>query len=783
MPISRFEKFAPVDFNLPIFTPDFQGLEANLVNLQTEYDSGLKSINEKTFKNLQGDAAKSQDLRLAQNKMIDDITSAYEQNVGSGRSALSSGIQDITRDYSPGGQRYSINKQVETFNAWDKEQNDLVAKNVITAEQHKLARQKVLDDFGKIGGTTMQGYGDYNNISTLDINKYTDTWKVLEEGAKDWKPKFRETGSAYYNPKTGFIHTKDEFTRKTVRDEMLKGVLDKAFGDDDLMNYLSQIDELRGDKIDYSELYVQGKDGKPVPNMMNPLMRMAQDVVNKHTIDDESVKRDQNRDSFWVQQQGWARADAKEEEAMAYNAAQHAGIGGKVDTHPITGDKNMTDRIKFSTDKIAEIQNALKNATTTGLTEYQIKQYKDQLDQHLTTKANYERMQEEVINQVSPQVPYLRTFENKYKNELKQLDPSITDEKLNNAMASVEAAYAKSGMFGGWTFDHNKALAEALGISKNPKANSIVSSLYGIQKNIQDEMDRTEKGRAALYAQKSAGNDRSEYYITTSGKETKGSQTEGTLSPTHLGSANQAISGLPANLMFTDPSLGGSVGVDGDKMKTAIEAQLKSTFGTASKIEFDKSKITDYSRTSYIGSDGQKVSKRTGIVSIPYTDPDGNKKEYFVNVDLANPSAGTVHALVEKDIQRSPEGRKYIEKAIAEESDPGATFNYMKDHNVNYGEVVVRSYDGKPLATAKINKIQSQGVSDNWKVELPGMGTQVYTSEGDAQIEVDAYYKMIHNLSADIDNNTDFESQRLRDAGADEATITNLYKIANKNNR
>lgn len=750
MGISRFESFKPVDFNLPIFTPDFQGLEANLANLQTEYDTGLKSINEKTFKNLEGDAAKAQELRMAQNKMIDDITAAYEQNVGSGRSAMSEGVRDITRDYSPGGHRYAINKQVETFNAWDKEQNDLVAKNVITAEQHKLARQKVLDDFGKIGGTTLQGYGDYNNISTLDINKYTDTWKVLEEGAKDWKPKFRETGSAYYNPQTGFIHTKDAYTRKTVRDEMLKGVLDKAFGDDDLMNYLTQIDELRGEKIDYSELFVQDKDGNKVPNMMNPLMRMAQDVVNKHTIDDESVKRDQKRDSFWVQQQGWARDDAKEEEAMAYNAAQHAGIGGKVDTNPIKGDADIAARIKFSTDKIAEIQNALKNATTTGLTEYQIKQYRDQLDQQLSSKANYERMQKEVIAQVAPKVVEFEGYKTRYINDLKKLDPSITDEKLNAAMASVDAKWRNSGFLGFGNIDKNAALVEALGLKNNPNAMEHVIALYGIQKNIQDEMDRTEKGRAALYAQKSAGNDRSEYYITTSGKETKGSVNDGTLSPTHLGSANSAISGLPANLMFTDPSLGGAVGVDGATMRTKIEKQLKSTFGTASKIEFDKAKITDYARNSYIGSDGQKVSKRTGIVSIPYTDPDGNKKEYFINIDLANPSAGTIHALVEKDIQRSPEGRKYMEKAIAEESDPGAAFNYMKDHDVNYAEVIVKSADGKPLATAKINKIKSQGVSDNWKVELPGMGTQIYTSEGDAQIEVDAYYKMIHNLSDSV---------------------------------
>lgn len=779
MGISRFESFKPVDFNLPIFTPDFQGLEANLANLQTEYDSGLKSINEKTFKNLQGDAAKAQELRMAQNKMIDDITAAYEQNVGSGRSAMSEGVRDITRDYSPGGHRYSINKQVETFNAWDKEQNDLVAKNVITAEQHKLARQKVLDDFGKIGGTTLQGYGDYNNISTLDINKYTDTWKVLEEGAKDWKPKFRETGKAWYDPKSGFIHTTDEFTRKTVRDEMLKGVLDKAFGDDDLMNYLTQIDGLRGDKIDYSELYVKDKDGNKVPNMMNPLMRMAQDVVNKHTIDDESFKHNQKRDSFWEKQQGWARDDAKEEEAMAYNAAQHAGIGGKVDTNPIKGDTDIAARIKFSTDKIAEIQNALKNATTTGLTEYQIKQYKDQLDQQLSSKANYERMQKEVIAQVSPQVPYLQTFETKYINELKKLDPSITDEKLNNAMASVDAKWRNSGFLGFGNIDKNTALAEALGLKNNPNAIKHVTALYGIQKNIQDEMDRTAKGRAELYAQKSAGNDRSEYYITTSGKETKGSQTEGTLSPTHLGSANQAIAGLPANFMFTDPSLGGSVGVDGDKMKTAIQDKLPS----GSKIDFTKSKITSYARTSYIGADGQKVVRRTGIVSTPYKDANGTDKIYNINVDLATPSAGNVHALLEKDLQRSPEGRKYMEKAIAEESDPGAAFNYMKDHNVDYAEVVVRSVDGKPLATAKINKIKSQGVSDNWKVELPGMGTQIYTSEGDAQIEVDAYYKMIHNLSADIDNNTDFETQRLLQAGADPATITNLYKIANKHTK
>lgn len=327
MPISRFEKFKPVDFQqVPIYTPDFELLDQTMGQVQSEYDQGRAKIEEATFKNLGADKMTAKELRDAQNQMTDDISAQYREGIGKGRRAMAQGLVDLSRDYKEGGQRYQINKNYESFMAQREELKKRIGKpGGITQAQMSAWENYTLNNYNKQGGAAADDFGMYAGIPMDDVAAYVDGNKRAEEIAKNWKANKVSTGQ--WSQSNGKYYKKTKTgTTEVSYDEVMQGTLNALRSDPELINYLENFATHEGREIDLTDMGYQNKDKSFTYNMNNPLVRYANTPARKWSYRETEYDQDLKIDSYRLED--YKQGLKEKAENRQHNFLTHSSLAG-----------------------------------------------------------------------------------------------------------------------------------------------------------------------------------------------------------------------------------------------------------------------------------------------------------------------------------------------------------------------------------------------------------------------------------------------------------------------
>ena len=785
MGTNRFESFKPIEFDLPIFKPDFRAIEQNLAGLQNEYDTGIDEINNRTFKNLEADDPRAQQKRIEQQQLIEGLTDTYAQDIGAGRAALSQTQRDIAADYNPGGEAYSMQKNLDAFQTWDKEQGELVKKGTISTESHELARKKVLADFKKIGGTKEGQYG-YNTISTLDINAYVNRWDTADKIGKDWSATIFENYSPEEGEKAsvwlgsdGFINTKNERIRKTVQKDMMEGILRGMFDDDKLMGYENQIDMLRnGQTADHSEWTFEDPDtGELKWDLTNPFVKTAWDVTKKRTIHEHSIKRGKTRDPLYVAQQkrGWKKQDELEERTQE-SAVTHTS-SGNVNTHPVTNRADNKKRIRTANDTINRLEQNLEDAKAKGsnASPAQIQQIRRELADAVSTRDNYAKTEERAIAEIAPDVAKYDDQIDTNINFLMQATGKTADE-IKDIMAAVKNEEKKnSGFFG--NFDLETTLAKAMEVEGNDAVQAL--RVYGAMNSKEQYLASKDDQFADWYANNDDADNTAPVQVGVRTINELGSKGTETLHNTPIGAANAAVKGLPNNLMFSDPN-GVATYLSGDDFKTKIEA---STQFKGATFYWDQASYSQYQKFSTLDENGNDVQTKRGIVSVKYKPKDSQTtKIYTIYNHLDNESS--ISGLIEKDLREfsGPTATEYLNNADAQFTDAGASFKIAGDSGQG-GKVAVKTTRKKGQHTVGTNYITWEpvtvaGANTEYSVNTPTTDNVRFDRKEDAIVYIDAYNSMVWDIGKDASYYKDGKSYVENNPLAKELIDSGVYKQA-----
>lgn len=436
MGISRFEQFAPVDFNdMPIVTPDVAMIDSMLGQFQGEYDQGVSKFSEANFKNLGADAITAQQLRQAQNQMVDDISEKYVKGVGEGRQAMSQGLRDLTRDYKEGGQRYAINKNYESFMAQRADLQKRVglseAQGGITQDQMAAWEQYTLGNFGKKGGTAADEYGIWGSIAMDDVAKHVNGNLRALEIAKDWKANKVSTGQWI---KDGEIYRKntkgkEEVTFEEIMDETLKAMA----RDGELTNYLKQYGEHSGRPYDLSNFGTTNEDGSVTYNTDNPLVGYAMTAAHKFSYLDKMYDEDIKFDEFEKQRLQWGREDEKERLKNLMDTTVHLGRSTvKTDVYETAADarKGISEYDR----QIKTYEDQLKN--TKDLSESQRGELEELILKTKYDKLNLEEAYNTTVNEVAPE----------YSAFLKQKEQTLKSAGINASLHNTAMDAVSKGL-------------------------------------------------------------------------------------------------------------------------------------------------------------------------------------------------------------------------------------------------------------------------------------------------------------------------------------------------
>ncbi len=434
MAISRFEKFAPVDFDRMAYTvPDVQGLSNLLGSFQQEYNLGNQKISEATFKNLEQDAIESKNLRESQNQMIDDISGKYTQDVSQGRRAMAQGLIDLGRDYKPGGKRYSINKNYESFMTAREELKKRIGKDEkaggITQRQFDAWQGYTMDNYG---GVKPDQFGIYNDISIDEVAGYVNGNLRAEELAKNWQPDKLKDGRWY--SKDGMIYKKSTNGEEVVREEEILDELTKALGRDaELTNYLSQYAKHIGTDIDLSNIGKYTSKDNFEYNYNNPLVQFAKTAAKKWSY--KNVEHDEDINlSLEHQQRQFAYGDRKDKERLMFDPVITMDNNDSL-ANQYSNINAIQTKTKLLDDNISSLQ---KTLTDKNLSPLDRQNAQALLNQYTLEKQNTEIL----MNKALEKAP-------EYKNSIAAVNESLTTNNISNslhdnAMATVNTVTTKA---------------------------------------------------------------------------------------------------------------------------------------------------------------------------------------------------------------------------------------------------------------------------------------------------------------------------------------------------
>lgn len=684
MGISRFEKFAPVDFNdMPIVAPDVAAIDSMLGQFQGEYDAGVSKFSEANFKNLGADAVTAQQLRQAQNQMVDDIADKYVKGVGEGRQAMSQGLRDLTRDYKEGGQRYAINKNYESFMAQREELQKRVGKGEdaggITQKQMEAWEQYTLGNFGQKGGTKADEYGIWGSIAMDDVAKHVNgNLRALELG-KGWVADKMETGS--------WFKKNDELYKKTTRgeekvtfDEMMDELIPSLYQDAELTNYLTQFSQHTGEPIDLQNIRVKNKDGSYTYNTDNPIVGFAQLAARKYSYLNTKYDEDIKFDEFHKQRLDWGREDEKERLLNLMDTTTHLGQATtKADVYE-TAEDARTALSKYDSD-IALYTSQL-NDKNANLSPTQKQTIEENIYNLTAARENLNKAYTEAVGQVAPE--YVALLD-KQESTLKRngIDASLHNTAMDAVSKQIYGA-------------HHDIMDKLGGTKSNPaltadnvmKAATIYAKATGISQQdafaivgnemskaaMQPKVDKAVKTKIATSLKDNAI---AQVMISVDKRDTyEHGQKKGMA--TAKGKLVRQLRTNMEGFTFSEDGVGVH---DGAAFREAMEGEY------GGKFEWDKMDFTDYVPGSDYMQDGRNMKGNSkGTVSVPYTTETGSKKLMTFKMAFT-PETKRFENEIENDILEfsvDEDSKRAIQVKHARNNKPAGAFSRMETNNQNH---------------------------------------------------------------------------------------------------
>jgi len=243
IPISQTLQLAGQQEVTPWQLP-FDELARGLKQKQNTQDAAIKDL--EAQKEL---AAKLNSLPQDRVEAISLIDNIYTQS-----NALSTGVDLTTREgmtavqmlkdgvrkeFSPGGKANAIETNLNTYNEWDKRQQEKLAKGTIKKEQYEFGSKFLMNNYSGVGEFNPIT-GMYNSFNTEEIADYVNVNDRIKELVKDTKANATDVTTDAISGDQKWIITTTNGVEEVTEREIMDIAIQKLYRDDNTISYLSQ---------------------------------------------------------------------------------------------------------------------------------------------------------------------------------------------------------------------------------------------------------------------------------------------------------------------------------------------------------------------------------------------------------------------------------------------------------------------------------------------------------------------------------------------------------------
>jgi len=189
--INKYDKAVPKDWSWKTAVPklpelNVQAFDEVLGQQQSQIDQvGLLSSKQPNVLNNKADLEVYQQYKADTEKALNDISTEYTKGVTSGQLAYKNYLNQIRKDWSPGGRADALNKRSEQYQAGLKAINDFY-KDDPSPVNKTLAKKQLQDQLANPINFDPQS-GKYTNIGTPELYKNPDINKAIDEMLKEIK--------------------------------------------------------------------------------------------------------------------------------------------------------------------------------------------------------------------------------------------------------------------------------------------------------------------------------------------------------------------------------------------------------------------------------------------------------------------------------------------------------------------------------------------------------------------------------------------------------------------
>lgn len=187
MGTSRYTNYQPVNWDIPIWSPDWKQVDNLLTNQEQGYQLAQQALNAPIdSSNLATDSMVREQLRLDRQQAEADLAKTYAQPNGlhAGNQALQSYLRQIQQEKQPGGVEYQLLKNKTDIEAFQKQTE---AKESWSPEKKQAWLQ---DNLSTYKGAVSEG--ELKGFSGQELSKYVDGITMANKIAKEMIPKTTE---------------------------------------------------------------------------------------------------------------------------------------------------------------------------------------------------------------------------------------------------------------------------------------------------------------------------------------------------------------------------------------------------------------------------------------------------------------------------------------------------------------------------------------------------------------------------------------------------------------
>lgn len=251
MGTSRYTNYGSVNWDIPIWSPDWKQVDSLLTGQEQGYQLAQQALNAPVDSSSYGnDPLLREQLRLNRQQAKNDLALTYKSNgINAGNKALQSYIQQIQQEKQPGGVEYQLMQNKAAIAAYN-EKIDKAEK--WSPEEKKLWFALNMTNYkGSLQGEDLKGF------SGQDISKFIDLSEKARKLMKEMIPTTTEGfmdskgnvvlntgGNAVYSNGQDFFWDKAKSIKLTP-EEMITAVLPSLSSDAEAQSYLKDKQKIK----------------------------------------------------------------------------------------------------------------------------------------------------------------------------------------------------------------------------------------------------------------------------------------------------------------------------------------------------------------------------------------------------------------------------------------------------------------------------------------------------------------------------------------------------------